>query len=40
MKYVCDEWHLDWKLRQMDSRLLELKNYRRMILPLSGKPSV
>lgn len=32
MEYVCDEWHLNWKLRQMDSMLRELENYRRMVL--------
>ena len=32
MEYVCDEWHLNWKLRQMESMLLEMENYRRMIL--------
>ena len=31
MEYVCDEWHLDWKLRQMESMLLETAAYRHMI---------
>ena len=32
MEYVCDEWHLDWKLRQMESALREIDAYRKMIL--------
>ena len=32
MEYVCDEWHLDWKLRQMESMLRETASYRDMIL--------
>ena len=32
MEYVCDEWHLDWKLRQMESMLRETAAYRKMIL--------
>ena len=31
MEYVCDEWHLDWKLRQMESMLRETSAYRAMI---------
>lgn len=31
MEYVCDEWHLDWKLRQMDSMLREIDIYRNCI---------
>ena len=31
MEYVCDEWHLDWKLRQMDSMLREIAAYRDII---------
>ena len=31
MEYVCDEWHLDWKLRQMESMLRETAAYRKMI---------
>ena len=31
MEYVCDEWHLDWKLRQMDSMLRETAAYRKII---------
>jgi hypothetical protein len=32
MAYVCDEWHLDWKLRQMESALREVDSYRKMVL--------
>ena len=32
MAYVCDEWHLDWKLRQMESALREVAAYRKMVL--------
>ena len=32
MEYVCDEWHLEWKLRQMESMLGETAAYRKMIL--------
>ena len=31
MEYVCDEWHLNWKLRQMESMLGETAAYRKMI---------
>lgn len=31
MEYVCDEWHLEWKLRQMESMLGETAAYRKMI---------
>ena len=31
MEYVCDEWHLNWKLRQMDSMLRETAAYRKII---------
>ncbi len=31
MEYVCDRWHLEWKLRQMDSMLLDIAAYRKMI---------
>lgn len=31
MEYVCDQWHLEWKLRQMESMLLEVAAYRKMI---------
>ncbi len=32
MEYVTDEWHLDWKLRQMDSAYREIASYRQMVL--------
>ena len=32
MDYVCDEWHLDWKLRQMQCALREIAAYRKMVL--------
>ena len=31
MAYVCDEWHLDWKLRQMESMFNELETYRGIV---------
>ncbi len=31
MEYVCDPWHLDWKLRQMASTLADVAAYRKMI---------
>ena len=31
MEYVCDEWHLNWKLRQMDSMFVELNTYRGIV---------
>ncbi len=31
MEYVCDEWHLDWKLRQMESMLREVAAYRKTV---------
>ena len=31
MHYVCDEWHLDWKLRQLASVLRETAAYRAII---------
>ncbi len=31
MEYVCDAWHLDWKLRQMDHTLREIAIYRKII---------
>ncbi len=32
MGYVCDEWHLQWKLRQLASVRVFLKQYRTMVL--------
>ncbi|MBR2911619.1 MAG: hypothetical protein IKC05_08400 [Lentisphaeria bacterium] len=31
MEYVCDKWHLEWKLRQIESALRETTAYRRML---------
>jgi hypothetical protein len=31
MEYVCDKWHLEWKIRQVNSALKEIKTYRKMI---------
>lgn len=31
MEYVCDKWHLEWKLRQVESALGEIKAYRKML---------
>ena len=31
MEYMCDPWHLDWKIRQMESMLTDVKAYRAMI---------
>ena len=31
MEYVCDKWHLEWKLRQMESMMLDIIAYRKMI---------
>ena len=31
MGYVCDKWHLDWKIRQVCSALRETAAYRRML---------
>lgn len=31
MEYVCDEWHLDWKLRQMESMRREMCTYRGIL---------
>jgi len=35
MEYVGDQWHLDWKIRQVKSALLEIADYRK-ILSLTG----
>ena len=32
MEYVCDKWHLEWKLRQMESMMRDVAAYRKMIL--------
>ena len=31
MEYVCDKWHLEWKIRQVNSALIEIASYRRML---------
>ena len=31
MEYVCDKWHLEWKIRQVNSALTEISSYRRML---------
>ena len=31
MDYVCDRWHLEWKIRQVKSALLEIADYRRIV---------
>lgn len=31
MEYVCDRWHLEWKLRQTQSARLEIEAYRHAI---------
>ncbi|MBO4632638.1 MAG: hypothetical protein J5858_12010 [Lentisphaeria bacterium] len=31
MEYVCDKWHLEWKIRQVNSALREIAAYRRML---------
>ena len=36
MEYVGDLWHLDWKIRQVKSALLEISDYRK-ILSLTGE---
>ena len=36
MEYVGDVWHLNWKIRQVNSALLEIADYRK-ILSLTGE---
>lgn len=31
MEYVCDQWHLEWKIRQVNSALREIAQYRTML---------
>ena len=31
MEYVCDKWHLEWKLRQLDFALREIEDYRKIL---------
>ena len=31
MEYVCDKWHLEWKIRQVKSALTEIAAYRKSL---------
>ncbi|MCQ2378488.1 MAG: hypothetical protein MJ016_04650 [Victivallaceae bacterium] len=31
MEYVCDAWHLEWKIRQVESALREIAQYRDIL---------
>lgn len=31
MEYVCDRWHLEWKIRQVHEALREIEAYRKML---------
>ncbi len=31
MEYVCDRWHLEWKIRQVNAALREIAAYRKML---------
>ena len=31
MEYVCDKWHLEWKMRQLDFALKEIASYRDIL---------
>ena len=31
MEYVCDRWHLEWKIRQVKSALREIAAYRKIL---------
>ena len=31
MEYVCDKWHLEWKLRQLEFALKEIEMYRAIL---------
>jgi hypothetical protein len=31
MEYVCDKWHLEWKIRQVNSALGEIATYRKIL---------
>ena len=37
MEYVCDKWHLEWKIRQVNSALREIADYRKMLHLHEGK---
>ena len=30
MEYVCDKWHLEWKIRHLNHTLTEIANFRNM----------
>ena len=36
MEYMCDPWHLDWKVRQIESMFREIETYRGCLM--LGKP--
>ena len=36
MEYMCDPWHLDWKVRQINSMFREIETYRGCLM--LGKP--
>ena len=31
MEYVCDKWHLEWKIRQVNYAVSEIQAYRKML---------
>ena len=31
MEYVGDKWHIEWKIRQVESALREINSYRKML---------
>ena len=31
MEYVCDKWHLEWKVRQVNNTLREIEIYQNML---------
>ena len=31
MEYVCDKWHLEWKIRQVNNALEEIQAYRKSL---------
>ena len=32
MEYVTDQWHLDWKLRQLEAARREIATFRKILL--------
>ena len=36
MEYMCDPWHLEWKVRQINSMFREIETYRGCLM--LGKP--